>query len=280
MVSEEKMNVDTENQENFAKKKKITIICLSAALVFIILIAGLFLMKKNKENRENNDIEKAVNENNKNIENNNDDDHENDGVIVNEGDYFFAGSSGQKIENTLLVTVSGLLFFLWENLRTRKDKKVMKVEINNVNNYKNGGGDIDGDADDGAKCAKCKAECIQDLTAMYGHGNNQIVGLIEKDNWYCLLSLMCFIASTLFVECVINQLLIGSVSYFFSKDKNKKYLYTLKMCWEKRRQILSSLLKTKTFFIIFGYLFFGFLILSVARLVPKICCRDVKIETV
>ena len=71
MANEEKMNIDIKNQENFKKKKNITIICLSAALVFITLIAGLFLMKKNKESRENNDIEKAVNENTKNTENDN-----------------------------------------------------------------------------------------------------------------------------------------------------------------------------------------------------------------
>ena len=98
-----------ENQENFKKKKNITIICLSAALVFVTLIAGLFLVKKNKESRGNNDIGEVVDENDS--DNENDNDNEN----VNEGDYFFNKTSGQIIENIILFLGVGILLFFWEN---------------------------------------------------------------------------------------------------------------------------------------------------------------------
>ena len=94
------MNVDIENLE---KRKKIVIICLSGALIFITLIAGLFIIKNPRE---------VVNENNDNDKVNKKDNEE---AITNEDDYFFYKKSSQITENVLLSIVTGILLFFWEN---------------------------------------------------------------------------------------------------------------------------------------------------------------------
>ena len=247
MANEEKMNIDIENQENFEKKEKIIIICLSAVLVFVTLIAGLFLVKKNKESGyENNDIGKVVNENNNN--NNNDDDHENDDAIVNEGNYFFNKTSCQVITNILLFLFTGVLFFFWEN-----DKLPKMGE-----NEKLCGG-----------CDRAFLMCGGDLNIYCGRkDDNQGMGIFEKVNWFGLASLGFLIAITFLVELILH-LLLGSLVHLFSKDKNKRYFHTLIMFQKKRKQILFSLSETKTFFVVFSYLLGGFVIAIVARTAAK-----------
>ncbi len=250
MANGEKMNIDIENQEDFEKKKKIIVISLSAALVFITLIAGLFLAKKNKESRENNDIGEVVDEDHADHENNNDDDHENDSVIVNEGDYFFNKTSGRITTNVLLFLVTGILFFLWENDKLPQNKK-------------------------GVVNAGCAIKTLSN--SICGINNRRGIGIFEKLNWLGIGTLLPLIITTLLVELIL-QLLIGSISYFFSKDKNKKYLHTLKMFWKKRKNLFSSLSKTKIFFIALTYLLCGFVIAMIARIVerchPCCCCRN------
>ena len=258
MANEEKMNVDIENQENFAKKKKITIICLSAGLVFITLIAGLLLVKKNKESRyENNDLEEVVNdsEDNEDIEN----DNENDGIIINEGDYFFNKTSYQVTTNILLSLITGILFFFWEN-----DK---------LSDYN----------DKGKLCDYSKEDllCGGEFNIWRGRDEKEDdqdvgVGIFERANLFGFASLGFLIFITFLVELVLC-LLLGSLAHLFSKDKNKRYFHTLTMSWKKRKQIFSSFSKTKTFFVVFSYLLGAFVIAIVARLITKklkpCCCR-------
>ena len=254
MANEEKMNVDIENQENFAKKKKITIICLSAGLVFITLIAGLLLVKKNKEScYENNDLREVVDEDH---ENNDDNDHENDDVIVNEGDYFFNKISGQIIENIILFLGVGILLFFWEN-----DKNIGALP----HCFKNG---------------SCKKRCTFSLHSAFC-GNYNIIGvkngaaLFSKYNWFSLATFVSFINTTLLVEFILNHLLLGSLTYLFSKDKNKRYFHTLETSWRKRKRVFSSFSKTKTFLVIFSYLLYGFIIVIAAKLTKR-CCVIIK----
>ena len=239
MANEEKMNVDIENQEDFAKKKKITIICLSATLVLITLIAGLFLVKKNKESRyENNDLGEVVDENDSDHEDN--DDHE----IVNENDK----TSGQVITNILLFLITGVLFFFWENDKLPENSGIKAFTGCNL------------------------------LSVLLGGVNYKIgIGIFEKANWFGLASLGFLIFITLLVELVLH-LLLGSLAHLFSKDKNKRYFHTLTMSWKKRKQIFFSFSKTKTFFVIFSYLLGSFVIAMVARDVEKChlcrCCHN------
>ena len=241
-----------ENQENFEKKKKIIVISLSVSLVFTTLIAGLFLAKKNKESGfENNDLGEVVNENDSDHENNNNDnDHENDDVIVNEGDYFFNKTSGRVTMNVLLFLVAGILFFLWENDKLPHNDKAIVNE-------------------------GCEMTTLSN--SLCGLNNKRGIGIFELDNWFGFGTLVPLIITTLLVELIL-QLLIGSISYFFSKDKNKKYLHTLKMFWKKRKNLFSSLSKTKIFFIVLTYLLCGFVIAMIARIVerchPCCCCRN------
>ena len=239
-----------ENQENFEKKKKIIVISLSAVLVFITLIAGLFLVKKNKESSlflakknkesgfENNDIGGVVSKNNN--------DNKNDGVIVNEGDYFFNKTSGQVTTNVLLFLITGVLFFFWENDKIPLGKPV------NI---------------DGVKGCLSVSFCGMDGEAG--------VGIFEKPNWFGFGTLASFINTTLLVESILHYF-IGSIAYFFSKDKNKKYFHTLKMFRKKRKKLFSSFSKTKTFFVVLNYLLYALAIAIYARVVKKInpcCCR-------
>ena len=100
------------------------------------------------------------------------------------------------------------------------------------------------------------------------------VGIFERENWFGFASLGFLIAITLFVELILH-LLIGSLAHFFSKDKNKRYFHTLMMSWKKRKNLFSSLSKTKTFFIVLSYLFCGFIIAIFARAIKKLtpCCK-------
>ena len=253
-----------ENQENFEKKKKIIVISLLAGLVFITLIAGLFLMKKNKESRENNNIGEVVDENDSDQEDNDDDDHENDDVIVNEGDYFFNKTSGQVITNILLSLFTGVLFFYWEN---DKLPRVM--------------------AGDSYLCPNCNKEFLLcgNLNVCSGAKNKQTdtdvgYGIFEKSNLFGFASLGFLIFITLLVELILH-LLIGSISYFFSKDKNKKYLHTLKMFWKKRVQSFSSLSKIKIFSVILNWLVCAFVTAILARTSARhsysCCCNKYEI---
>ena len=225
-----------KKQESFFAKKKIIVISLSAA-TFITLITGLFLVKKNKENSyENIDIGEVVNENNEN---------DNDNEIVNEGDYFFNKVSGQITENVILFLGTGILLFFWKN---------------NKSNSKHT-----------PQCLfqEYTTACCEDVDL---HG----VGLCEIQNWFGLVTFVFLITITLLVEFVLNQLLIGSISYLFSKDKSKRYFRTLKMSWKKRKQLFFSLLKTKTFFFfILSYLLHAFVIVMIAKYIPR-CLEIIK----
>ena len=247
MASEEKMNVDIENS---GKRKKIVIICLSGALIFITLIAGLFIIKKNnkKDSYENNNPREVVNENN-------DNDNENDEVIVNESDYFFNKTSGQITENILLSLVTGILFFFWENDKLfGLSKPLIKMR-------------------DGKK--KCLRWSICGMNGRIG------LGIIEKVNWFGVGTFFSLVVITLLVEFILNHLLIGSIAHLFSKDKNKRCFHTLWMSWKKRKQVFSSFSKKKIFFITLCYIICGFVIAIVARSVFKRinpCCGKPIIE--
>ena len=257
MASEEKMNVDIENS---GKRKKIVVICLSVALIFITLIAGLFIIKKNnkKDSYENNNPREVVNENN-------DNDNENDEVIVNESDYFFNKTSGQVTINILLFLVTGILLFFWENDKFPGEFYI-KAKL----------------------CSGCEkgfllgclfhpevenAYCGVRIRAAKNISNAG-EGIFEKLNWFGLGTFVSLIVITLLVELILH-FLIGSIAHLFSKDKNKRYFHTLKMSWKKRKQVFSSFSKTKIFFIILSYLLYGFVIAIVARAIFrnfKPCC--------
>ena len=238
------MNVDIENQENFEKKKKIIIISLSAALVFITLIAGLFWVKKNKEsNHKNNDIEKVINNN---VNDNDNEKPNSKGTIANEDEYFFNRTSGQVTMNILLFLVVGILFFFWENDKLPIIKgPEAKSFLGNLRNYFCGRKSIMG------------------------------IGLFEKANWFGFATLFAVLIITLLVEFILH-LLIGSLSHLLSKDKSKKYFHTLKMSLKKRIKIFSSFSKIKTLFIVLSYLLYAVVIAIVARVVRKFhpCCND------
>ena len=246
MASEEKMNVDIENS---GKRKKIVIICLSGALIFITLIAGLFIIKKNnkKDSYENNNPREVVNENN-------DNDNENDEVIVNESDYFFNKTSGQVTINILLFLVTGILFFFWENDKLPPNVKTMESSGVLKSLY----------------ISACGTDRNRDETLG--------VGLFKKANWFGLATLASFIVIALLVEFIFNHLLIGSIAHFFSKNESKKYFHTLKMSWKKRMQLLSSFTKTKILLVILTYLICAFIIAMAARMVDNhcgiCCCRE------
>ena len=215
------MNVDTENQENFKKKKKIIVISLSATLVFVTLIAGLFLVKKNKEsNRESNNTGKVVNENKKKPRNKI--------VIANKNDYFFNKTYGQATINILSLIVIGILFFFVESKKAKKSNDISQI--------------------------------------FYGSPYS----LFGSKNFNGLLSLVNFVAITISVEVILNQLLICSIAHFFSKDKNKRYLYTFNMFRKKRSRFFSS------FFIDFIYLLYAFTIATVIRSNLCACIRNQK----
>ena len=244
------MNVNIENLE---KRKKIVVICLSGALIFITLIAGLFIIKKNnkKDSFESNDIGEVVDENNDNDDEN---DNKNDEVIVNESNYFFNKRSGQITENILLFLVTGIIFFFWENDKLYGLKNPL-IKMNNG-----------------------KKNCLR--WSICGMGEKKRIGIIEKLNWFGLGTFVSLIVITLLVELILH-FLIGSISHLFSKDKNKRYFHTLKMSWKKRKQLFSSFSKVKTFFIVLSYLLCGFVIAIVARSVFKRidpCCGNPIIE--
>ena len=235
------MNVDLEkndkNQENFEKKKKIVLISLSAALVFITLIAGLFFAKKSKESSyKNNDLEKVIDNEKKNNENDND--NKNEEIIVNRSEYFFEKT---LVINILSFLIIGILFFFWEN------DKLLKV----VN---------------GSNCSQERFSSV--ICGIYTIPGT---GLFGKANWFGIATLGSFITITLLVEIVLH-LLIGSISYFLNKDKSKRYLHTLGMSLRKRIQYFSSFSIAKTLFITLIYL----IIAIFARVVRKYhpcCCR-------
>ena len=259
MASEENMNVDIEkndeNQENFEKKKKIIIISLSAALVFITLIAGLFFAKKNKESSHENDgLSEVIDEENgdsKNEEEKNKEKKENEEIIVNESEYFFEKKAGLVTINILSFIVIIVLFFFWEN------DKLPREEAN----------------------GKC---CEKDMLSFACCGLSDVrkvgAGLFEKSNWFGFATLGALIVITFLVEFVLNPL-IGSISHFLSKDKNKKYFNTLGMSLRKRIHYLSSFSITKTLFIALSYLLCGIIVAMVARVIRKYtlcCCRDTR----
>ena len=259
------MNVDIENQENFEKKKKIVLISLSAAIVFITLIAGLLFAKKSKEsNHENNDIEKVINNN---VNDNDNEKPNSKGTIANEDEYFFNRTSGQVTINILSFLIIGILFFFWENIRNRVDKKEVpelpEIEMNNKN----------GDHDDNDK--KRSIDCNFYITSLF-HGDNIKVGLTEESNWFGLLSLIKFIAITILVEFIFDCLLIGSLSFIFSV----KIRTMLRMFYEKRIQFFSSYSKIRILLVILVYLLCAFIIAIVARMIPKICCRELPLKDV
>ena len=233
------MNVDFENLE---KRKKIVVICLSVALIFITLIAGFFIIKNNKEDSfENNDLGGEIEE----VINNE--------VIVNENSYLFNKKSGQITENILLFVVTGILLFFWEN--DKLSGKIVDINIKDCPSVilYGVGKDING----------------KDVNIGVG------TGIFEKANWFGLSTLASFIVITLLVEFIFNHLLIGSIAHLFSKDKNKKYFHTLKKSWKKRKQLLFSSLKIKNSFVAFCYLLYGFVIAMFARALLnrcKICC--------
>ena len=187
------MNIDIEkideNQENFEKKKKIVIICLSAVLVFTTLIAGLFLAKKNKESSfEDNSIGEVVNENNKNDnEKGNDNDNENDSLIINESDYFFNKASGQITINILLSLVTGILFFFWEN-----DKLPLMTSALV--------------SSPGVGCL-----CLQISLCGFSPTDKIGAGFFEGVNWFGFGTFVPLIVITLLVEFILH-FLIGSIS--------------------------------------------------------------------
>ena len=261
------MNVNIENLE---KRKKIVVICLSGALIFITLIAGLFIIKKNnkKDSFESNDIGEVVDENNDNdkVNKNDNNDKDNEGAIINENNYFFNKRSGQITINILSFLITGILLFFWEN-----DK-------------------LSADSDNYFLCADCKKELFlndnNDYMCFYGFGSGKKKegGLLQKKNWFGLGTFVSLIVITFLVEFILNYLLLGSITHLFSKDKSKRYFHTLKMSWKKRMYLFSSFSKTKTFFVAFSYLLYGFVIAIVARMTfrrlkPCCCCDNGEIVT-
>ena len=248
MVSEENINVNLEkndkNQENFEKKKKIVLISLSAAIVFITLIAGLFFVKKNKgSGYKNDDLEGVVDE-----ENGGNEEEENREV----SDYFFEKKSGSVTINILSFLIIGILLFFWEN-----DKNTILVEEVK-------------DSLERLKIAHCGV-ADKDKNPVYIG-----VGLFEKANWFGFATLGALITITVIVEAVLNPL-IGSISYFLSEDKSKEYFDTLGMSLIKRIQYFSSFSITKTSFVGIGYLLCGIIVAIVARVTERCkicCCRD------
>ena len=240
-----KKNID-ENQENFEKKKKITIICLSVALVFITLIAGLFLVKKNRESRFENyyNIGEAVDENDS-------DNDEKDDVETINGSYFFESISGQITENIILFLGVGILLFIWENDKNNKNMQICSKSCNWFDNLTS--------ADDNLKKIFC------------GNDDSHGAGLCEIQNWFSFATLVSFIVITFLVEFGLNHLLIGSLAHLFSKDKGKRYFHTLKMSLKKRKRLFSSSSKTKIFFIVLSYLLYAFAIVMIAKASPKLC---------
>ena len=273
------MNVDPKNQKNFAKKKKIIVISLSAVVIVavsITLITGFFLMKKNKESRyENDDLREVINEDNENNENNNNDDNkndsdnenenennnnenenddknenENDDVIVNESDYFFNKTSSQVTMNILLFFGTGILFFIWENDKASREAFI--TEDGTVGRY------------------------VKEWLNICFYGKNiannaEGSGIFEKTNWFGFGTLVPLIVTTLLVEFVLNHFLLGSLSHLLSKDKNKRYSRTLMMFWKKRKRFFSSYSKTKIFFTVINCLLNALLIAMVARVLHRSC---------
>ena len=241
------MNLDTDvnlekndkNQENFKKKKKIIVISLSAAIVFITLIAGLFFAKKSKESSHENDGLSEV------VDKKND---ENQEIIVNRSEYFFEKTLVINIFSFLII---GILFFFWENDKLPKEEGY------------------------GICCEISMLNALSFVCCGSENKRNIGVGLSEKSNWFVFATLGALVVIPLLVEPVLN-LLIGSISHFLSKDKNKKYFHTLGMSLRKRIQYFSSFSIAKTLFIALGYLTAGIIVAMVARVVRKFhpcCCR-------
>ena len=225
-------------------KKKLLLLGTCFFLCSMITAFFIFHTRQSVETIKNEKItEEVVNENNNNNSKKNDD------VIINEDD-----KTSQVTMNILLFLVTGILLFFWEN-----DKNIEKLPAFSCNRT----------------IRTCKEKCIFSLkTALYGHNLTGTVhgeGLFSKYNWFGFATLMSLIVITFLVEFV----LIGSISYLFSKDKNKRYFHTLKMSWKKRIQIFSSFSKTKTFFIVFSYLLYAFVIVLIAKLTPR-CCKIIK----
>ena len=185
---------------------------------------------------------------------------DNEAVIAGEDNYFFNRASGQVTMNILLFLVTGILFFVMENTKNRTDKEPLKKEDNHINNN--------------IEEKKDMSKVCNELWTGAFTGNGSAKGFFESANWYGIVSLIWLIVVTLFIETTINLFIFGSIAHFLSKDKSKKYFHTLKMSFKKRMQLLSSFTKIKIFFIVLCYLLYGFVIAIVARLIPKICCRE------
>ena len=254
-----KTEKNDKNQENFEKKKKIVLISLSAAIVFITLIAGLLFAKKNKESgHENDDFGEIVDEENNKNENDNENEEENRGVIINGSDYFFEKKAGLVTINILSFLIIGILFFFWEN------DKISEAEADGLIVKSKLCGDD----------SKTYGEISKHICCRSSDNDNIGIGLFEKSNWFGFATLGALVVITFLVETVLN-LLIGSISHLFSKDKSKRYLHTLGMSFRKRTQLFSSS-KTRTLFIALGYLTAGIIVAMVARLARKYrpcCCR-------
>ena len=239
------MNVDIENLE---KRKKIVVICLSGALIFITLIAGLFIIKKNnkKDSYENNNLREVVNENNDNDKVNK---KNNDEVIINEDK-----NSSRIIENIFLFIFTGISFFFWENDKLPKFKIWESISLKN----------------------KAKVGTLRILLCGIGIRDVIGVGIFEKANWFGLATLGSFIVITFLVELILSSSIIRKD---IRKDKSKRYFHTFKMFWKKRMQFFSSSSsKIKIFFVVFSYLLYGFVIAMLARRFDRcnVCCRKNK----
>ena len=268
------MNFDTDvnlekndkNQENFEKKKKIIVISLSAAIVFITLIAGLLFAKKSKESSHENDgLSEVVDEENgdsKNEEEKNKEKKENEEIIVNRSEYFFEKKIGLVIANALSFIVIIVLLFLWENDKLPNILSVKKCECS----QERFSSAIIG------KIVHIKKTILTNKASYIIAG----LGLFEKPNWFGIATLGALVVITFLVEFILNCFLIGSISHFLSKDKNKRYFHTLKMSFKKRIQYFSSLSKTKLFFFVLGYLLYAFIIIMmIAKLIKRCeCCTD------
>ena len=166
--------------------------------------------------------------------------------------YFFNKTSGQITENILLPLGAGILLFFWEN-----DKNIKSLP----NCVKN---------------SSCKENLNnvfyghRDLRGLIGYNFPKGNGLLSKYNWFGLATFVSLIVITFLVEFIL-QLLIGSISYLFSKDKNKRYFHTLKISIKKREQIFSSLSKKKISFIVLSYLLYALAIVIVAKITPRCC---------
>ena len=73
--------------------------------------------------------------------------------------------------------------------------------------------------------------------------------LFDSRNWHGLKTFVSYIVITLLAEGVFNIFLIGSCSYFFSKNK-KKYFDILYIAFQKQLNLFFSFSKTKIFLLV------------------------------